>query len=48
MLVSNSEGFWRDGLVGAILLRALMIAVLSKEEFQGSTFAIGKNCVAVA
>jgi hypothetical protein len=26
MEVSSSEGFWRDGLVGAILLRALMVA----------------------
>lgn len=28
MLVSSSDGFWRDGLVGAILLRALMVAVV--------------------
>jgi hypothetical protein len=29
MVVSSSEGFWRDGLVGAILLRALMVAAVS-------------------
>ena len=28
MLVSSSEGFLRDSLFGAILLRALMIAVV--------------------
>ena len=28
MLVSSSDGFWRDGLVAAILLRALMILVV--------------------
>lgn len=28
MLVSSSEGFARDGLLAAILLRALMIAVV--------------------
>lgn len=28
MLVSSSDGFWRDGLVAAILLRALMIVVV--------------------
>jgi hypothetical protein len=28
MVVSSSEGFWRDGLVAAILLRALIFADL--------------------
>ena len=28
MLVSSSEGLWREGLVAAILLRALMVAVV--------------------
>lgn len=40
MLVSSSEGFWRDGLLGAILFKeALMIAafvVLKKEKSQKS------------
>lgn len=31
MLVSSSEGLWRDGLVAAILLRALMVAVVVDE-----------------
>ena len=31
MLVSSSEGFWRDGLVAAILLRALMVVVFSSK-----------------
>lgn len=31
MLVSSSEGFARDGLLAAILLRALMIAVVVEE-----------------
>lgn len=28
MLVSSSDGLWREGLVAAILLRALMVAVV--------------------
>ena len=41
MLVSSSEGFWRDGLVAAILLRALMIAVFSSKE-KSNLFGIRK------
>jgi hypothetical protein len=32
MLVSSSEGFARDGLLAAILLRALMFAVVVRME----------------
>lgn len=38
MLVSSSDGFWRDGLLGAILLRAaLMIAVYLSSLLEGGT-----------
>lgn len=34
MLVSSSEGFWREGLLAAILLRALMVAGFVVESFE--------------
>jgi hypothetical protein len=43
MLVSNSEGLWREGLVGAILLRAAMAVVLSMEESSASRSAETKK-----
>jgi len=41
MLVSSSDGFWRDGLLAAILLRALMVAVVVRSErFEVEKFAM--------
>ena len=42
MLVSSSEGFAREGLVAAILLRALMVVVVVE---RSSRFEIRKNVV---
>jgi hypothetical protein len=39
MLVSSSDGFWRDALVPAILLRALMFVVVVR----GNAFEISRN-----
>lgn len=34
MLVSSSDGFWRDGLVAAILLRALILSLSLEGKFE--------------
>jgi len=51
MLVSSSDGFWRDGLVAAILLRALMIVVVVRwrasrfrENVGGISMSLGSVC----
>lgn len=47
MLVSSSEGLWREGLVAAILLRALMVAVVvdGRIENGGAKFKRGYSSV---
>ena len=42
MLFSSSEGFWRDGLFAAILLRALMVTVCGRE-VEWETFKISRE-----
>lgn len=44
MLVSSSDGFWREALLAAILLMADILAVVVVESFEMEAFATGTFC----